>query len=136
MRTKCLMSFSVPARRGACAIIFCTLDVINVAAAATDATCAAFVSNRRRVNTGALDIDELLTFPVLRFSRRDRRRQDCTCRRRPADSPKTLFRCRRPGAQCRPFDPELLEIRHVTLRLVIMLGQFGLVPRQDRKRVV
>src|SRR3546814_8111716 len=76
------MSFSVPARRGACAISFCTLDGINVAAAATDATCAAFVSNRRRVNTGALDIDELLTFPVLRFSRRDRRRQDCTCRRR------------------------------------------------------
>src|SRR3546814_4398681 len=75
-RTTCLMSFSVPARRGACAISFCTLDGINVAAAATDATCAAFVSNRRRVNTGALDIDELLTFPVLRFSRRDRRRQD------------------------------------------------------------
>src|SRR3546814_2082422 len=74
------MSFSVPARRGACAISFCTLDGINVAAAATDATCAAFVSNRRRVNTGALDIDELLTFPVLRFSRRDRRRQDCTSR--------------------------------------------------------
>src|SRR3546814_2366319 len=100
------MSFSVPARRGACAISFCTLDGINVAAAATDATCAAFVSNRRRVNTGALDIDELLTFPVLRFSRRDRRRQDCTCRRRPADSPKTLFRCRRPGAQCRPRSEE------------------------------
>ena len=53
------MSLSEPARLGPCAISRWTLGGISVAAAASEASCAAPVSSRRRVKRGVFDMGSL-----------------------------------------------------------------------------
>src|SRR3546814_3343397 len=116
------MSFSVPARRGGCAISFCTLGGISIDAAATDASCAALVSRRRRVNGGVVDIRRFsFAYPFRCRSRayeRSRRQSASRAggwgfsdlvRRNPCRSNQALFR--RPAGQRRPLDAELFQIR-------------------------